>query len=516
MLSVKGLMISMMRLGSWRSSLDMEHLFEVVTRQVDGYRDFKRLGKNGKTRSISIPDANLAKAQELILRALETRIHNKESSVISKSAHAYRKNHSTITAATVHANTKWAVKLDIKSFFDNVTETQVRQALSDLCGAKEASIVAKICTRLPFDYPAGLPRKYGSYRRRILDSIGKVAHELEPSLFVTSRFIDRPHPNSLTLPPKKLKRFDVYGGIYQHDPELENSKEKLVARAFARQSKMKEMRARKFKLLGARLFFALMPESRQKNYRVRPSQIRKRTREGYLPQGSATSGLLANLVMFEFDEALLKYCKSHSLRYTRYSDDLFISSDNPKFNRSKALQIISIVQQLCEANGFTLNKDKTKILTPGTRKQVLGLLVDGPSPRLPANEKERVNRALWLAANNNWETISTQREKHVLNETHFLLNKRVGSYENPDFPSTLFSSLRGWLCYLKVADPQFLRKLLADLERNKWKFIDPVCKAEITDLIRKLISDEASSEKAANRESRSNPNLVHRDVNDLF
>ena len=132
MLSAKSLMISMMRLGSWRSSLDMDHLFEVVTRQVDGYRDFKRLGKNGKTRSISIPDANLAKAQELLLRSLETRIYNKESSVISKAAHAYRKNHSTIAAAAVHSNTKWAVKLDIKSFFDNVTETQVREALYDL------------------------------------------------------------------------------------------------------------------------------------------------------------------------------------------------------------------------------------------------------------------------------------------------------------------------------------------------------------------------------------------------
>lgn len=47
---------------------------------------------------------------------------------------------------------------------------------------------------------------------------------------------------------------------------------------------------------------------------------------GRLPQGAPTSPILANIVMIPYDYAIREYCKQHDLIYTRYADDILISS----------------------------------------------------------------------------------------------------------------------------------------------------------------------------------------------
>jgi len=53
--------------------------------------------------------------------------------------------------------------------------------------------------------------------------------------------------------------------------------------------------------------------------------------DNQIPAGFSTSPLLSNICLFNFDNALFSYCKSNDLTYTRYSDDLIISSKNEKF-----------------------------------------------------------------------------------------------------------------------------------------------------------------------------------------
>jgi RNA-directed DNA polymerase len=65
------------------------------------------------------------------------------------------------------------------------------------------------------------------------------------------------------------------------------------------------------------------------------------TFKGHLPQGTPTSPTLANIVGLTFDEPILNLCNSHQIKYTRYVDDLWFSSNTPfKHVEPLFLQII--------------------------------------------------------------------------------------------------------------------------------------------------------------------------------
>lgn len=117
-------------------------------------------------------------------------------------------------------------------------------------------------------------------------------------------------------------------------------------------------------------------------------------RIGHLPQGAATSPRIANLVMQSLDETLQDFALENDLVYSRYADDLVFSSKNA-FDRSKAIQYIKSINGCLIEEGFWLNDAKTKIVPPGARKIVLGLLVDGDKPRLTKSYKKYVSDHLY-------------------------------------------------------------------------------------------------------------------------
>jgi RNA-directed DNA polymerase len=110
---------------------------------------------------------------------------------------------------------------------------------------------------------------------------------------------------------------------------------------------------------------------------------------GHLPQGSPTSGALANLVMRDTDQAMTTYADNEGLTFTRYSDDI-VFSNTQEFSREMARAIIARVAETLRSAGLQLHRKKTRVITPGARKIVLGLLVDTDRPRLLPEFKRRV------------------------------------------------------------------------------------------------------------------------------
>lgn len=110
---------------------------------------------------------------------------------------------------------------------------------------------------------------------------------------------------------------------------------------------------------------------------------------GYLPQGAPTSGALANLVMNDVDRELTAFADRQGLVFTRYSDDMVFSSTGT-FSREQARAVVYEAAQRLERHGFMVHHKKTRIVTPGARKIVLGLLVDGSRPRLLPEFKRRI------------------------------------------------------------------------------------------------------------------------------
>ncbi|WP_082556710.1 reverse transcriptase family protein [Modestobacter sp. Leaf380] len=110
---------------------------------------------------------------------------------------------------------------------------------------------------------------------------------------------------------------------------------------------------------------------------------------GSLPQGGPTSGALANAVATPLDNSLSDLSHDHGFTYTRYSDDLVFSSAN-KFDRTVARAIINAVRRCVSGQGFRLHAKKTRIIPPGARHIVLGLMLSDDGVRLTPEFRRRI------------------------------------------------------------------------------------------------------------------------------
>ena len=97
--------------------------------------------------------------------------------------------------------------------------------------------------------------------------------------------------------------------------------------------------------------------------------------QGVLPQGAPTSGSLANASTIRLDDALSALAAKHHLVYTRYSDDMTFSSAG-RFERTVASGIVGEIRRIVTASGLELHARKTRLIPPGARKVVLGMLVN--------------------------------------------------------------------------------------------------------------------------------------------
>ncbi|MDO8209643.1 reverse transcriptase family protein [Conexibacter sp. CPCC 206217] len=124
---------------------------------------------------------------------------------------------------------------------------------------------------------------------------------------------------------------------------------------------------------------------------IRASRLPYREKRwlGVLPQGSPTSGVLANAAMLEVDEELAELADALDLVYTRYSDDIVFSAWD-EFSRARASALITDVTNILRNSRFRVHRRKTTVVPPGARKIVLGLDVLDDRVALPAQFKRRL------------------------------------------------------------------------------------------------------------------------------
>jgi RNA-directed DNA polymerase len=104
--------------------------------------------------------------------------------------------------------------------------------------------------------------------------------------------------------------------------------------------------------------------------------------------------MLSNLAAAKLDEALHKFALDKSFVYTRYADDIAISGITlpPSMDRGS---VCKEIVQLIRKTGFRENKKKIRVAGPGSRRTVLGLLVDGEQPRISNETYRRIDRYLY-------------------------------------------------------------------------------------------------------------------------
>ena len=249
-----------------RSEPEPYHVFKIHKRPLPG--------ENRRFRTIVVPAPWLMSLQRWMNANILAHVAPHPASV------AFRSGCNIRDAAALHCGSRWILKLDLRNFFESVTERQVQRLFSELGYQRLVAFeLARLCTRL------------GDRRTRL--------HH--------SRFASRPHWSKITTYSQAVM--------------------------------------------------------------------------GHLPQGAPTSPHLANLVARGLDTALTDIADAHGLTYSRYADDLTFSTGR-ELERSAIRPIIGDIYGAIAQNGFSPNAAKTNVLSPGSRKLVLGLLVDRDEPRL--------------------------------------------------------------------------------------------------------------------------------------
>lgn len=104
-----------------------------------------------------------------------------------------------------------------------------------------------------------------------------------------------------------------------------------------------------------------------------------------LPQGSPCSPVLSNIIAHLLDIRLVRLAKAHKCTYSRYADDITLSTNRKEFpvdlaepinGANGAWELASALVSEIEKAGFQINPKKTRMQIRGSRQIATGLLVN--------------------------------------------------------------------------------------------------------------------------------------------
>lgn len=118
------------------------------------------------------------------------------------------------------------------------------------------------------------------------------------------------------------------------------------------------------------------------------------TYQNELPQGWKTSGYLANLVFWEREPHLVSKLEKQGLAYSRFMDDISVSSRRSLVNGEKSA-IISSVYTMLFGEGYAPKRSKHSIVTPAEPMQVTSLNVNCRNPTIPKQQRHAVRAGIF-------------------------------------------------------------------------------------------------------------------------
>lgn len=155
---------------------------------------------------------------------------------------------------------------------------------------------------------------------------------------------------------------------------------------------------------------------------------KRRTNGLELSIGAPSSPYISNYLMWEFDTKLTDFCKAKDVTYTRYADDLAISSFQPN-----VLDLVKIeVQRLLKEQdylGLKLNEAKTVNVSKKHRRMLVGLIL----------------------ANDGNVSVGRTEKRRLRAMMHAFINERL--------PPEEVARFRGKLAFIHSIDPQFVATL---------------------------------------------------------
>ena len=172
-----------------------------------------------------------------------------------------------------------------------------------------------------------------------------------------------------------------------------------------------------------------------------------------LPQGSPASPIIANMVAAQLDSDLADMCAPLLCRYTRYADDITISTARDelsphiaRYPNSRGTGQVVIGDRLngiIENNGFKINHRKSRLQSYWTRQLCTGLVVNGDRVSPPRSYIRRLRSLI-----HHWEKNGWQDAARVL---HRVENRNPDRFQNR---KSVFDHVVGRIGYLKMVRGQ--------------------------------------------------------------
>jgi retron-type reverse transcriptase len=130
-----------------------------------------------------------------------------------------------------------------------------------------------------------------------------------------------------------------------------------------------------------------------------------------LPQGACTSPAISNLVARRLDARLAGVGRKLGWTYTRYADDLTLSSKTPA--PDKIGYVLARVRHVARDEGFEVNEKKTRVLKRAARQTVTGV-VTNERPAAPRPLRRRLRAILHNASMTGLAAQNRRREPQFL------------------------------------------------------------------------------------------------------
>lgn len=121
-----------------------------------------------------------------------------------------------------------------------------------------------------------------------------------------------------------------------------------------------------------------------------------------LPQGSAISPILTNIICERLDKRLGGLAKRFGLRYTRYADDITFSSMHNVYQEGG--DFLSELRRIVSDQGFVINEKKVRLQKKGERQEVTGLIVSDKI-NVPQNYVRGIRNLLYIWERYGYETV---------------------------------------------------------------------------------------------------------------
>lgn len=156
--------------------------------------------------------------------------------------------------------------------------------------------------------------------------------------------------------------------------------------------------------------------------------------------GAPSSPMLSNILMHEFDIAVLAAVEGQKITYTRYADDMTFSAPRLGYLSDVMRKVARIIRALDSPN-LDLNGEKTTLVTKKFRRSVTGLTL----------------------TNDGHVSIGRERKRKIRATVHRALLGNLSELE--------MQVLVGMLAYANAVEPTFIQKLSQHYGRKEMEEI---------------------------------------------